>query len=141
MEDIKFLEEAIERNSQITVATFQSAYEKEKREVFQKQFLPHVQHLRLCATHWEQELQKEVKSMMEIFQATENTISKEKRRNKVLQKQSDRLLEFVLNADILSVIMNALYESGTSSLVDDHKTENELLKDEIVKLKYENEDL
>ena len=79
--------------------------------------------------------------MMEVFEATENTISKEKRRNKVLQKQSDRLLEFVLNADILSVIMNDVYESGTSALVDDHKTENALLKGEIEKLKYENEAL
>ena len=74
MEDIKFLDQAIERNSEITVATFQNAYEKEKREVFQKQFLPHVQNLRLCATHWEQELQTEVKSIMEVFNATEHTI-------------------------------------------------------------------
>lgn len=49
MEDIKILEDAFERNSEIKIATFQSAYEREKREIFQKQFLPFVQHLRLCA--------------------------------------------------------------------------------------------
>ena len=71
--------------------------------------MPHVQHLRLCATRWEQELQKEVESMIEVFTATEQTISKQTRENKRLQNEADRLLKFVLNADILSVIMNSLY--------------------------------
>ena len=51
MDDIILLEDAIEKNSEIKVSTFLSPYEKEKREVFQKQLLPHVQHLRLDATH------------------------------------------------------------------------------------------
>ena len=33
---------------------------------------------------------------------------------------SDRLLEKVLEVDILSIIMNDLYKSGTSMLVEDH---------------------
>lgn len=65
-EDIQFLEQAIERNTEITVSTFQNTYEKATREIFVKQFLPHIQHLRLCATHWEKELQQEVESMMEV---------------------------------------------------------------------------
>jgi hypothetical protein len=36
MEDIEILENAIQRNSEIKIATFQSAYEREKREIFQK---------------------------------------------------------------------------------------------------------
>jgi hypothetical protein len=61
MDDIEILEETIERNSEIKIETFQSAYEREKRDIFQKQFLPIVQHLRHCSIRWEQELQKEVK--------------------------------------------------------------------------------
>ena len=49
MEDNQLLENAFERNSEIKVTTFTSATEKAKSEVFQKQILPHVQHLRLCA--------------------------------------------------------------------------------------------
>ena len=37
--------------------------------------------------------------------------------------------------------MNALYECGTYELVEENKTEIELLQDEIEKLKYENEAL
>ena len=37
MEDIESLEETIERNSEIKIETFQSAYEREKRDIFQKQ--------------------------------------------------------------------------------------------------------
>jgi hypothetical protein len=75
------LEETIERNSEIKIDTFQSAYEREKREIFQKQFLPIVQHLRHCATRWEQELQKEVKSMINIFKSNENAILVQKQQN------------------------------------------------------------
>ena len=53
MEDIEILEETIARNSEIKVETFQSAYEREKRDIFQKQMLPIVKHLRLCATRWD----------------------------------------------------------------------------------------
>lgn len=51
---IENLENVIEHYSEIKIATFQSAYEREKRDIFQKQFLPLVQHLRHCATRWEQ---------------------------------------------------------------------------------------
>ena len=101
--------------------------------------MPLVQHLHICATHWEQELQKEVSSMITIFNATKQSISKQKSRNKVLQNDADRLLEYVLNADIISVIMNALYESGTSIIVDDQTADNNLAKHEIETLKQENE--
>ena len=113
---------------------------KEKRDkVFKRQILPFVQHLRLCATQWEQELQKEVSSIINIFKANENAFLAQKQRNKVLKNASDRLLEQVLNADIISVIMNALYETGTSMLVDDHCADNDLLKHEVESLKQENE--
>jgi hypothetical protein len=80
MEDIDILEETIERNSEITIETFQSAYEREKRDIFQKQMLPIVKHLRLCATRWEHELQKEVKTMINVFESSENTILVQKQR-------------------------------------------------------------
>jgi hypothetical protein len=96
MEDIEILEETIERNLEIKIETFQSAYEREKRDIFQKQMLPIVQHLRQCATRWEQELQKEVKSMINVFNSNENAILVQKQRNKVLKNDVDRLLEKVL---------------------------------------------
>jgi hypothetical protein len=139
MEDIDILEETIERNSEITIETFQSAYEREKRDIFQKQMLPIVKHLRLCATRWEHELQKEVKTMINVFESSENTILVQKQRNKGLKNDADRLLEQVLNADILSIIMNDLYKCGTSMLQNDHCVDNNLLKEEIEKLKQENE--
>jgi hypothetical protein len=64
MDDIESLEETIERNSEIKIETFQSAYEREKRDIFQKQMLPIVKHLRLCASLWELELQNQVKTMI-----------------------------------------------------------------------------
>ena len=101
MEDIELLENAIEIHSEIKVTTFTSVAERARRDVFQKQLLPLVQHLRLCANCWEKELKKEITSMFTVFEATENSISKHKIRNKVLQNEADRLLEQVLNADIL----------------------------------------
>jgi cytochrome c553 len=93
MEDIEIFEETIERNSEIKIETFQSAYEREKRDIFQKQMLPIVKHLRLCATRWDQELQNEVKNMINIFNSTENEILVQKQRNRVLKNDADRLLE------------------------------------------------
>ena len=139
MEDIKILEETIERNSEIKIETFQSAYEREKRDIFQKQMLPIVQHLRHCATRWEQELQKEVKTMINVFNSNENAILVQKQRNKILKDDADRLLEQVLNADILSLIMNDLYKSGTSMLMDDLRVDNNLLNVELETLKHDNE--
>jgi hypothetical protein len=101
--------------------------------------LPIVKHLRLCATRWEQELQKEVKIMINVFNSNENTILVQKQRHKCLKDDADRLLEQVLNADILSVIMNDLYKSGTSMLMDDFCVDNNLLNEEIEKLKQEND--
>jgi cell division protein FtsB len=101
--------------------------------------LPLVHHLHHCATRWEQELQKEVKSMINIFNSNENAFLVQKQRNSALENDADQLLEQVLNADIFSVIMNALYESGTFMLVDDHSADNDLLKTEIEALKQENE--
>ena len=135
MIDIENLEDTIERNSEIKIGTFQSAYEREKREIFQKQFLPIVQLLRHCATRWEQELQEEVKSMINIFKSNQNGILVQKQRNRALRNDADRLLEQVVNADILSVIMNALYESGTSMLVDDHCDDIELFSKQVETLK------
>ena len=108
MDDIKFLEDIIASNSEIKVSTFMSPQAKEHRNVFQKQVLPHVQHLRQCATMWEQELQTEVTSMIHTFNATENSISKHKKKNKLLLFETDRLLEDVINRDIMSVIMNSM---------------------------------
>jgi hypothetical protein len=93
MEDIEILEETIERNSEIKIETLQSAYEREKRDIFQKQMLPIVKHLRLCATRWEQELQKEVKTMINVFNSNENAILVHKQRNRILNDDKDRLLE------------------------------------------------
>jgi hypothetical protein len=69
--------------------------------------------------------------MINVFNSNENAILVQKQRNRVLKNDADRLLEKVLNADILSVIMNALYESGTSMLVEDHCADNDLLNTEI----------
>jgi hypothetical protein len=77
--------------------------------------------------------------MINIFKSNENAILVQKQRNRALRNDADRLLEQVLNADILSVIMNALYESDTSMLVDDHSVDNDLLKTEIETLTQENE--
>ena len=60
IDDIKLLEDVIACNSEIKVSTFMSPQAKEHINVFQKQVLPHVQHLRLCATLWEQELQQKL---------------------------------------------------------------------------------
>lgn len=131
----------MERNSEIKITTFTSSAEKEKREVFQKQILPHVQHLRHCAIRWEEELQNEVSNMINVFNATETSISKHKQQNKVLKSENDHLLEQVLYADIYSVIMNSLYESGTSMLVDDHSDDKECMLKQIETLKTENENI
>jgi hypothetical protein len=139
MEDIEILEDTIERNSEIKIETFQSAYEREKRDIFIKQMLPIVQHLRHCATRWEHELQKEVKTMINVFNSNENAILVQKQSNRILKDDADRLLEQVLNADILSVIMNDLYKSGTSMLMDDLCVDNNLLNVEIEKLKHDND--
>ena len=93
VDDIKILEDTIEHNSEIKIATFQSAYEREKREIFQKQNFPIVQNLRHCATRWEQELQKEVKIVINIFNSNENAFLVQKQRNRVLKNDADRLLE------------------------------------------------
>ena len=53
-----------------------------------------------------------------------------------VKTDSDRLLEKVLEADILSIIMNDLYKSGTSMLVEDHCADNHLLNQEIETLKH-----
>ena len=50
----------------------------------------------------------------------------------------DRLLEDVLGADIISVLMNAIYESCNSMLIADHTDDNQMLRQEIEKLKEEN---
>jgi hypothetical protein len=100
--------------------------------------LPIVKHLRLCATRWEHELQNEVKTMKNVFKINENEVLAQKQRNKCLKDDVDRLLEQVLNADILSVIMNDLYKSGTTMLMDDLCVDNNLLNEEIEKLKQEN---
>ena len=79
--------------------------------------------------------------MINVFEATENSISKHKKRNKVLQNEADRLLEHVLNADILSMCMNSLYLSGTSMLIDDHNDGTEFLRKQNQTLRCENEQL
>ena len=43
------------------------------------------------------------------------------------------------NSDILSIIMNDLYNSGTSMLMDDLCVDNNLLNEEIEKLQNEND--
>jgi hypothetical protein len=86
MDDIESLEATIERNSEIKIETFQSAYEREKRDIFQKQMLPIVKHLRLCASLWELELQNEVKTMKDVFKENENAILAQKHRNRILKK-------------------------------------------------------
>ena len=43
-----------------------------------------------------------------------------KRRNQFLQNENDRLMERVLNDDIISVVMNSLYEHGTDMLTAEH---------------------
>ena len=139
MEDIESLEETIERNSEIKIETFQSAYEREKRDIFQKQMLPIVKHLRLCATCWEQELQNEVKTMKDVFNSNENTILVQKHRNRILKNDVDRLLEQFREADILSVVNNEISQSGTSTVFDNLMVENNLLKEEIEKLKHAND--
>ena len=93
MKGIENLENVIEHHSEIKIATFQLAYEREKRDIFQKQFLPLVQNLRYCATRWEQEFQKEVKDMQNIFALNENAILVQQRKNRFLKTDSDRLLE------------------------------------------------
>ena len=77
--------------------------------------------------------------MINVFESNENTILVQKQRNKGLKNDADRLLEQVLSADILSVIMNDLYKSGTSMLKNDHCVDSHLLNEEIEKLKHENE--
>ena len=120
MKGIKNLEDVIEHNSKIKIATFQSAYEREKREIFQKQFLPLVQNLRHCATRWDQELQKVVKSMINVFTLNENAILVQQRKNKFLKMDSDRLLVKVLTADIFSIIMNDLHKSNNAMMFDNY---------------------
>jgi hypothetical protein len=90
--------------------------------------LPLVHHLRRCATHWDQELKKEVKSMINIFKLNENAILVQQQRNRALKTDVDRLLEQVLHADIVSVIMNSIYLDGTSKFVDAHSVDNDLWK-------------
>ena len=85
MKGIDNLENVIEHHSQIKIVTFQSAYEQEKRDIFQKQILPLVQNLRYCATRWEQELQKEVKDMKEIFALNENAFLVQQSKNRFLK--------------------------------------------------------
>jgi hypothetical protein len=139
MEDIEILEETIERNSEIKIETFQSAYEREKRDIFQKQMLPIVKHLRLCATLWEQELQNEVKTMKNVFTSNENAILAQKQRNRILKDDVDRLLEQALEVDIMSVIKDELYKSGTNMLLNNLCVDNNLLDEELKKLKHDND--
>jgi hypothetical protein len=138
MEDIDILEETIERNSEIKIETFQSAYEREKRDIFQKQMLPIVKHLRLCATRWEHELQNEVKTMKSVFKLNENEILAQKQRNRILKDDVDRLLEQALEAEIMSVIKDELYQTGTNKLMEKLCVENIELNVDIEKLKHEN---
>ena len=135
MKGIENLENVIEHNSEKKIGTFQSAYEREKREIFQKQFLPLVQHLRHCATRWEQELQIEVKSMQNVFTINEKAILVQQRKNKFLKTDSDRLLEQVLTADIFSVIMNDLHKSSNDMMIDRYCADILLLNMEIETLK------
>jgi FtsZ-binding cell division protein ZapB len=69
----------------------------------------------------------------------------QQRKNRFLKTDSDRLLEKVLEADILSIIMNDLYKSGTSMLVEDHcaflNKEIETLKHTYDTLKNNNDDV
>jgi hypothetical protein len=135
MKGIENLENVIEHNSEIKIATFQSTYQREKREIFQKKFLPLVQHLRLCATRWEQNLQEEVKTMKNIFDLNENEILVQQSNNKFLKTDSDRLLEQVLTADIFSVIMNDLHKSSKDMMIDNYCADILLLNMEIETLK------
>ena len=137
-EFIGYLEDAVERNTEIKVSTFLSPYEKEKREIFIKQFLPNVQRLRYYVKLWEQELQKEVDSIIGAVQATERSISKHKRRNQFLEKETDRLMKYVLDADVLSVLMNSIYENGLSMCAESGKDEIELLVNQNETLREEN---
>jgi chaperonin cofactor prefoldin len=77
--------------------------------------------------------------MINVFNLNENAILVPQQKNRFLKTDSDRLLEKVLEADILSIIMNDLYKSGTSILVEDHCADNDLLNKEIetLKLKYD----
>jgi hypothetical protein len=139
MKGIENLENVIEHHSEIKIATFQSAYEREKRDIFQKQFLPLVQNLRHCATRWEQELQKEVKEMQNIFALNENAILIQQRKNRFLKTDSDRLLEKILTADIYSITMNDLYYSSNATVFENYCADIDLLNKEndTMKQKYE----
>ena len=79
--------------------------------------------------------------MMTVFEATENSISKHKKRNKVLKSEAERLLEHVLNVVRLSVFMNSLYLSGASMLIDDNADHVALLRKRNKTLRHENEQL
>ena len=45
--------------------------------------------------------------------------------------ETDRLLEYVINRDIISVIMNSVYKDVINVAVVDHISENEKLRHEI----------
>lgn len=141
MKGIKNLENVIEHHLEIKIATFQSTYEHEKQDIFQKQFLPLVQNLCYCATRWEQELQKEVKDMKNIFALNENAIFVQQRKNQFLKTDSDRLLEKLLTADIHTLIMNDLYYSSNATVFENYCADIDLLKSEAETLKHKYETL
>jgi hypothetical protein len=61
-----------------------------------------------------------------------------KQRNRILKDDVDRLLEQALEAEIMSVIKDELYQTGTNKLMEKLCVENIELNVDIEKLKHEN---
>ena len=74
--------------------------------------------------------------MQTIFKAKDDKVQRQKLQRKFLAKENDRLLEKVLCYDVVSVIMNSLYESGNALLVNDHAVDSKMLRKEINNLEH-----
>ena len=111
---------------------------KERREMFETQFTPAVKRLYSHTWYWEQELKKEIQNIISVCQDSERSLFKLKRQNQFLKNENDRLMEHVLDHDIIAVVMNSLYESGTDMLAAEHDDDIGLLNKRIETLQNEN---
>ncbi|GJY88150.1 hypothetical protein Tco_0502778, partial [Tanacetum coccineum] len=108
--------ETRERFTTLNASNYQSPYVLETRKIFKTEFEPHVAHLHLYATHFDLELQQEVKVMMNIFQTVETEFSKTKRKNKSFENEIDRILEAVMITDIIKTALRTIYSREKSSI-------------------------
>lgn len=97
--------------------------------------------MRYCATRWEQELQKEVKDMKEIFALNENAILVQQSKNRFLKIDSNRLLEQLLQADFHSSLMNELHFSSNAELFVEYCAELVSWRSQNETLKHQNDTL